>query len=442
MAKYLDSRLLHGDCIDKLKDLDDASIDAIVTDPPYELGLMGKKWDASGIAYNIDLWSECLRVLKPGGHLLAFGGTRTYHRMACAIEDAGFEIRDSIHWSYSTGFPKSHNVSKTLTKDGNEGAAAEWAGWGTALKPSHEPIVVARKPLAGTVAVNVLAHGTGALNIDGSRVSITNETDAADFANNHAVGERLPDDYDGAKTGCLEGGWKYQVGKKETPPGRWPANTLLTHAPDCAQVGTRADNIQVNVAFTAAQQSENWGTKRPVTETVQSQSPVFQCVPGCPVLALDQQTGVLKSGLMKAGTKTQGYTGPSMGEFKPGVVQSDTYADAGGASRFFHQTEWDEQWDRIVYFAKPSKREKNAGVKQGNIHPTTKPVALMRYLITLVTPPGGTVLDPFLGSGTTAVAAILDGYDWKGCELTDDYLPIIKGRVAHARSEVRKRKAA
>ena len=209
--------VLHGDCREQLANLEDGSVDAIVTDPPYELGFMGKRWDASGIAYDSTVWAECYRVLKPGGHVLAFGGTRTYHRMACAIEDAGFEIRDSIHWLYGSGFPKSLDVSKAIDKalgaerevvgtrpltgtakivGGIRGAvngtgaeryddaqirdtlnltapatdaAQVWNGWGTALKPAHEPIVVARKPLIGTVAANVMAHGTGALNIDGTK---------------------------------------------------------------------------------------------------------------------------------------------------------------------------------------------------------------------------------------------------------------------------------
>ena len=151
-------KVLHGNNLDVLPTLEDDSVDSIVTDPPYELGFMGKKWDSSGIAYNVDLWRECLRVLKPGGHLLSFGGTRTYHRMVVAIEDAGFEIRDQISWISNKTFPKSHNL------DGH------WKGWGTALKPTVEPIVMARKPLIGTVAENVLTYGTGGLNIDGSRV--------------------------------------------------------------------------------------------------------------------------------------------------------------------------------------------------------------------------------------------------------------------------------
>jgi site-specific DNA-methyltransferase (adenine-specific) len=214
----MNSKSLHGDCREKLKEIEDNSIDSIVTDPPYELGFMGKKWDNTGIAYNIEVWKASLRVLKLGGHLLSFGGSRTYHRMACAIEDAGFEIRDQIMWIYGSGFPKSLNVSKaidsklnaerevigTVRRWGNAAGkgrggqymneyeesiggnekfdaitasatkeAQQWEGWGTALKPAHEPIVVARKPIEGTVANNALTYGTGGINIDGCLISTT-----------------------------------------------------------------------------------------------------------------------------------------------------------------------------------------------------------------------------------------------------------------------------
>lgn len=376
-TRYLDDRLLVGNCLDTLKGLKDASIDSIVTDPPYEIGFMGRSWDSTGIAYNVELWAECLRVLKPGGHLLAFGATRSYHRMACAIEDAGFEIRDSIHWTYGSGFPKSHNVGKAT-------GLPEHDGLGTAMKPSHEPIVVARRPLAGTVAANVLEHGTGALNIDGCRVG--------SFVNTQPSGT------DRMNAVLADAGYRPSAYEKgpvvpNTPPGRWPANTILTHAADCGAV----------------------------------------CAPGCPAAGLDAQSGTLKSGLFKGHRNTNKFR-TTYGEFKGEAEREvETYGDSGGASRFFTQANWDPQWDRIVYVAKPSKAERNAGLPKGtNVHPTVKPVACMRHLIRLVTPPGGTVLDPFLGSGTTAVAAILEGMDWKGCELTEEYLPIIRGRVQHA----------
>jgi site-specific DNA-methyltransferase (adenine-specific) len=402
----MENVILKGDCLVELKKLDDCSIDSIVTDPPYELGFMGKKWDASGIAYQVELWEECLRVLKPGGHLLAFGGTRTYHRMVVAIEDAGFEIRDNIHWTYGSGFPKSLNIGK---QKGTE----QWQGWGTALKPSHEPIVVARKPLTGTVAGNVLEHGTGALNIDGSRIGTQDSIPVK--TNNNITGSSYASD-----TSYRERDTVY------TPSysGRWPANTVLTHSTECAET----------------------------------------CVTGCPVLELDKQSGNVKGASSNSNGATAAFTTPvSLGTLAG-------YGDSGGASRFFHQTAgWDHDWDTLVYISKPSKRERNAGLdglpkkdnkfgnqKNGedigngsvndkftttpnnNFHPTVKPVALMRYLVKLVTPPNGIVLDPFLGSGTTAVAATLEGFKWIGCEMTEDYYTIIEGRVAHAQAEYKK----
>jgi hypothetical protein len=397
--------VLHGDCREQLATLEDGSVDAIVTDPPYELGFMGKRWDASGIAYDATVWAECYRVLKPGGHVLAFGGTRTYHRMACAIEDVGFEIRDSIHWLYGSGFPKSLNL------DG------EREGWGTALKPAHEPIVVARKPLIGTVAANVMAHGTGALNIDGTRIGTTDGQPAWTYPNG-AGGSRFKFDPVPNRPDAVAA----------PPGGRWPANLALTHSPDCAD----------------------------------------DCVAGCPVAALNEQSGNRQSSPFPTRQRI-GNNSSTFGTGTSTVNNAYTgggYSDSGGASRFFGTSEWDPIADATPfrYVAKPSRRERNAGLEgmpegptsaavrmkvvtradwsdpdakryepktvAANHHPTVKPVALMRWLVRLVTPPGGTVLDPFLGSGTTAVAAILEGFEWIGCELTDDYLPII-----HARTE-------
>lgn len=204
-------QLLRGDCLDVLPTLPDASVDSIVTDPPYEIGFMGKKWDGTGIAYNVNVWSQCLRVLKPGGHLLAFGGSRTYHRLACAIEDArgnpdqdvGFEIRDQIQWIYGSGFPKSLNL------DGDR------KGWGTALKPAHEPIVMARKPFKGNVADNVMRHGTGAINVDGCRVDGSWErstTTRCDITGGNLIGG-------------VSGGIKCDP-QSSHPSGRWPANVI------------------------------------------------------------------------------------------------------------------------------------------------------------------------------------------------------------------------
>jgi site-specific DNA-methyltransferase (adenine-specific) len=338
--------LLHGDCREVLATMEDASVDAVVTDPPYELGFMGKAWDAAGVAHSGDLWAEVLRVLKPGGHLLAFGGTRTYHRMTVAIEDAGFEVRDSIHWVYGSGFPKSLDVSKAIDKaDTGTAAAAEFEGWGTALKPAHEPIVVARKPLVGTVAATVLEYGTGALNIDGCRVA----------------GADAPLKWETPRGGIWQTDPTATATATTDDRGRWPANFVLTHAADCGD----------------------------------------DCAPCCPVAELDEQSGE-------------------------------------GASRFFTVTEWDDAPFR--YVAKPSCAERNAGLgglAQRNIHPTVKPLDLMRWLVRLVTPPGGVVLDPFAGSGTTLAAAILEGFDCVGVEMTDDYLPLIEGRCAWAEKAAR-----
>lgn len=291
--------VLDGDCREAMRSLGEASIDAIITDPPYELGFMGKKWDASGVAYDVTVWEQALRVLKPGGHLLAFGGTRTYHRMTVAIEDAGFEIRDCLQWLYGSGFPKSLNVGNTTGCD-------EWDGWGTALKPANEPIVLARKPLVGTVAENVLQHGVGGLNINGCRIGT----------------EVLPEQRAGeAKLGTFD---RTDMVTPERV-GRWPSNVLLDEA--------------------AAEH-------------------------------LDQQ--------------------------EPEV------------SRFF-------------YVAKPAKAERNNGAT--NQHPTVKPVTLMQYLIRLVTPPGGIILDPFAGSGTTGVAALHEDVECILIEANPDYIPIIEGRI-------------
>jgi len=393
--------LLIGDCIEQMKTLEADSVDAIVTDPPYGLEFMGKEWDGFGTPLGFQTWSEqwareALRVLKPGGHLLAFGGTRMYHRLAAGIEDAGFEIRDTLMWLYGSGFPKSLDVSKAIDKaagakrevigsraltgngktmksgfhqpDGSGAgetakaelhyfttpsteAAKKWQGWGTALKPAVEPIVLARKPLIGTVAANVLTHGTGALNIDASRIG----TDGGTYKASKP---------DGASNGIYGNGINGDANKTSLNAGRWPANILLDEE-------------------AAALLDEQSGVSA-------SPAPYFQQ------------------------TKSKGINAPETRN----DVQSSHHGDSGGASRFF-------------YVAKASRSERNAGLER-NIHPTVKPVALMKYLIRLVVPKGGTVLDPFLGSGTTAVAAIEEGVEWIGCEREPEYVEIIKARVAAA----------
>lgn len=375
-----------GDCLEILPGLADEFVDAVVTDPPYELGFMGRAWDASGIAYNVDLWKQCLRVLRPGGHLLAFGGTRTSHRLTCAIEDAGFEIRDSIVWIYGSGFPKSLDVSKAIDKaagiwrgragdidtlNGSMGGAnyertdkgnpvtddaKRWTGWGTALKPSHEPIVVARKPLArgATVAANVLAHGTGALNIDACRVGTTREVPASHSKTASAVG-------------VVGIGARRLESELDPNIGRWPTNVVLDD-------------------MAAAE--------------------------------LDEQSGATKS---RAGRRNAPKAAGTYGAFAGDDPDRLGHEDEGGASRFFPV---------FRYQAKAPTRERPK--VDGVAHPTVKPLELMRWLVRLVTPVDGILLEPFAGSGTTIEACMLEGMRCIGIEREESYGPLIAERMARA----------
>jgi site-specific DNA-methyltransferase (adenine-specific) len=353
--------------LDAIKDLDDNSIDSIVTDPPYEIAFMGRNWDNSGQAYNEQLWRECLRVLKPGGHLIAFGATRTIHRTTSAIEASGFEIRDLISWLYFSGFPKSLDISKAIDKhfgaerevigskpysnqnisNGSYGKniqrprvncnitapstqeAQQWSGFGTALKPAQEPAVLARKPIVqGTIAKQVLSTGTGALNIDGCRFGYGDECwvgPNTEQMGHHKKGNPFVTK---SKFKGTSYNYSYEIGHiredNANPLGRWPAN-------------------------------------------------IYQC-------------------------------------------------------------------------AKPSRAERDAGLEHldgdiKNVHPTVKPLKLMRWLCRLITPPNGTVLDPFAGSGTTLAAAILEGFDVIGFELTAEYMPIIEGRCKWAIEEYKRENA-
>jgi len=524
------ARVFAGDCREALKHLPDNSVDSVVTYPPYELWFMGKSWDSSGIAYDPAVWAECLRVLKPGGHILAFGGSRTWHRLAVAVEDAGFELRDSIAWIYGSGFPKSLDVSKAIDRNNGEGGkklkftrwmrttglkvseatrvlrearlisengtmaghffaesnagqpaiptaelwaalrphcgdvpawvdelvarveaerevigqrvtgaamskktsgldagtggtdfgsgqnlvdetapatseAKTWQGWGTALKPAFEPVVVGRKPFGKgvTVAENVLAWGVGGLNIDGSRIASPDGVPTF-----HQKGQDSVGIYGNGLHGSTA------TGERDYATGRWPANVIL-------------DEVTAGL--------------------------------------LDEQSGVSKPKPARTGRK--GGNGGALGEFagsSPDAIGVWPEDVGGGASRFF-------------YVAKASRRDRNEGLeelearsaaemtgrKEGsaglvmkhvdgsdkanayagttgsarqNFHPTVKPTALMRYLIKLVTPEGGVVLDPFTGSGSTGKAALLDGFQFVGVELTEEYLPIIQGRLRWASEQV------
>lgn len=375
------STLFLGDCLDVMRKMDADSIDAIVTDPPYGLAFMGKDWDygVPGEAF----WREALRIAKPGAHLLAFGGTRTYHRLACAIEDAGWEVRDSIMWVYGSGFPKSMDVAKSIDKaSGYEGEvigsrivdvgmqggnmhagrkqqqqqqqiralspeAAAWSGWGTALKPAVEPIVVARKPLEGTVAANVLKYGTGAINIDGCRVP----TEDIIATNGNRDSAKVYGRYNGMTPHQSEG----------QKHGRFPAN--IVHD----------------------------GSDEVLALFPQSNGGAFPSHSNIP-------TGKHYEG---------GWGNVNNGK----RIEMGT----GSAARFF-------------YCAKASRKERD-----GSDHPTMKPIALMRYLVRLITRKGGLVLDPFMGSGTTGIAAVQEGMRFVGIEKDEHYYEIAQSRVTKAK---------
>ena len=353
--------LILGDCKEKMKEIESNTFDSIITDPPYELGFMGKKWDSTGIAYDVEVWEEALRILKPGGHLLAFGATRTHHRMMVAIEDAGFEMRDCLMWVYGSGFPKSYNISKAIDKaagakreptglgstscsdfpnkcqgHGDKNGrysetihalptapstpkAKQWAGWGTALKPAYEPIVLARKPLIGTIVKNVLTHDVGGMNIDSARFG--------SFTNTPPSGMVRWNDY-------RHGNGKYESESTvNVAEGRFPTNLIFDE--EAGQI-------------------------------------------------LDSQGGTTNS-------------------------------------RFF-------------YCAKASKKERNAGIGN-NTHPTVKPIKLMEYLVRLITPPNGKVLDPFMGSGSTGGACVNLGFNFTGIELDEESLLISQKRIEHFKNK-------
>ena len=412
-------RALHGSLQDRIPDLiaEGVRVDAVVCDPPYELtakrpggrseatrgavmgGFMGMKWDGSGVAFDPSAWSLCLEVMKPGAHLVAFGGTRTHHRVMCAIEDAGFELRDVLMWVYGSGFPKSKNYPE------------EFPGMGTALKPAWEPIILARKPLAGNVAENMRAHGVGMLDIDGCRIEHASEDDRQSA-------------FPGGKTtsrgsGTLAGGGQRKGERTEfksyadrgatnfaatpgprggDPKGRWPANVV------------HDGSDEVTALFPAKA-----GAAAPVHK--------------------------------RNGDKFRATYGAFRGDVDE---QGSTFqGDTGSAARFFYcakadRTDRNEGCEHLQ--AKPlhwSSGEQSPGTFQAegtdrtspNHHPTVKPTALMRWLVRMVTPRGGVVLDPFAGSGSTGKAAVLEGRDVILIEREDEYMPILRARLAWAEAE-------
>ena len=330
--------IINDDCLHAMQGLEDNSIDSIVTDPPYGLSFMGKDWD-HGIP-GVVFWQEALRIAKPGCHLLAFGGTRTFHRLAVAIEDAGWEIRDTVMWVHGSGFPKSHNLK------------GEWQGYGTALKPAWEPVIVARKPIEGTVANNVLKWGTGGINIDGCRVGTEEDTARARY--------EVRDTAAPFGRGAMMGG-------NGSPLGRWPAN-LIHDGSDEVVSGFPNDTSRFFYCAKASKRERNAGCEE-----------------------LEE----------KKRDESRNAKQPSMN---------------GGVGNPYNRG------------AKPVV----------NHHPTVKPVALMRYLVRLVTPPDGVVLDPFCGSGSTLVGALQEGFRYLGIEKDPDYVNIAYHRTKGALKEMGK----
>ena len=451
-------KILTGNSRDKLKELEDNSIDSLVTDPPYLINFMGKDWDKENSpAGDATFWEEVLRVMKPGAHGLVFGHSRQHHRVMIALEDAGFEIRDCLMWMYGSGFPKSHNIGKAVDKlqDNND-----WEGWGTALKPAYEPIILVRKPLEKklTIAKNVLKHGVGGINIDASRIG-TQE----DFSN---VKPRAIQKLNSLNNEANEH-WKAAKDKLQNL-GRFPANVLLSHHEDCKVVGEVEDTFASNDPEAGHYQTgetfvvgvgKNYKQKKATITT-----PVYECADDCAVKILDEQSGTTKGSGKPTITQANipGIPVPAAArtgripKAKEGLITTRNVGDSGGASRFF-------------YCAKVGKKERNAGLdnfeekevcygyktdsesvknrdKKGDIglnkvkirkntHPTVKPIKLMTYLTKLITPPNGKVLDPFMGSGSTGMACAMEGFDFVGIDMDEEYVEISKARIEWARTQ-------
>ena len=400
-----DYKLYYGDMLDMLQVIPEKSITSIITDPPYELGFMNRDWDKSGIAFNIDAWKTCLKVLKPGGHLVAFCGSRTFHRMVCAIEDAGFEIRDVIMWIYGSGMPKSSNVGKMLEKKLGHVVDDEFYKYGNALKPAYEPIVIARKPFEGSMIDNMYNNNVGGLNIDDCRVPLTNDKDVSNYKFNMDANNRMSQN-DKDTHHRFEGGWKVMKGDREIPDGRFPANVILTY------------------------DDENYD----------------EVCGGFP----NSGSGNNKEPYNYAGKE---YDNKETSMFNGDKPQSPSnYNDNGSASRYFYcakasRRDRDEgledfelvtRSDRNPELETANNQFNRSGIPRKNFHPTCKPVDLMKYLVRLVTPKGGTILDCFNGSGSTGKAVMSENYDrnsnykYIGVELTEEYLPIAKSRIEYA----------
>ena len=461
------SALINGDSLEILKKLPDNSFDSMVTDPPAGIAFMGKKWDKDKggrklwIAWLESIMTEAFRTLKPGAHVLVWAIPRTSHWTATAIENANFEIRDVVTHIFGSGFPKSQNISKAIDKsagvkptvigiakgvgkqnpewNGTAQGRAEnslkpeydltvatsqdakqWDGWGTALKPASEHWILARKPLSEkTIAANVLEHGTGGINIDASRINTTDNLNGGAYAKNPAPRPEedvgiTADLFRDTTNSFNRGG----AGEYEQPKGRFPANLILSHKPGCKQVGTKEGKGYTINRFTDGAKPFGNGAGHPYE--VEDQGPetiaVWDCDDDCAIKTLDDQTGVLTSGEHKG--KSKGKSGKdTFGLYKGEATEQIYYADSGGPSRFF-------------YCAKASKSEKTLNKTIDNKHPTVKSLKLMKYLINLVTPPGGVVLDPFMGSGTTGQAALEGKFGFVGVELEEASFEISKARCS------------
>lgn len=408
--------LYHGSMLDMGECITSNSIDSIVTDPPYELNFMGKGWDRAGVSFQKETWEKCFETLKPGGYLLAFGGSRTYHRIACAIEDAGFEIRDCVMWLYGSGFPKSMNVGLAIDKKNgveskvvgtsdkgkstnsgsgiyacNNGkdnsmkrvfdvkeAQNEWKGWGTCLKPAYEPIIVARKPFVGSLVDNVLEHGVGGMNIDECRVPTTDDL-------------YRPPCENGSIYSLKERKYTTKVGSGSYKLGRFPANVIHDGS----------EEVIANMPDTKGNGNTRHNKNDP--------------------------------------TNTNCF-----GKYNSCVTAG--YEDSGSAARYFYcakasKRDRDEGLDQFEEKSGGSLKFREDGSSDGkiskrrNTHPTVKPTALMQYLIRLVTPRGGVILDPFMGSGSTGKAAMYENkdrdsqYKFIGVDITPEYLPIAEARI-------------
>jgi site-specific DNA-methyltransferase (adenine-specific) len=488
------TKLLLGDNIQSLQKLPDNSIDSVVTDGPYGLSFMNKKWDYD--VPSIEFWKEVYRVLKPGGHVLSFGGTRTYHRMVVNIEDAGFEIRDQIMWLYGSGFPKSHNIGKAVDKlQGNDRQVVEnpnytkrnnmdfelntvgsklsaqqetitkgqspYEGWGTALKPANEPICVARKPLSEkSIAENVLKWGTGGINVDGCRVE-------------GVYGSGQNEIIEGKDANVFNDGEKKATGHKQkvmvsNPEGRFPANIILECICDEVIKGEKGEvktTNRVRKVEAGGGVEDKKGVECSGIDNYNDKGDIHTN-PMCPCYLMDEQSGVSDYSKKKDGKPG----GKTFGGSDMKATEGSWPKDKGGASRFFYQAKVSkaernmglepvevfsarprredgtiiykethpEEWKEAM--AKLPRKDKSAlaaseeklqtqSTSVKNTHPTVKPVSLMAYLVRLVTPPNGIVLDPFMGSGSTGIAAQLEGFRFCGMEMDEDYFKIASARI-------------